>query len=247
MLTLGELEKCRRYIESHSGEKMNYSRQFPAGPCITISRETGTCAKCISEELIKFFTDRSYEDKPGWTLLDKNIIAKVLEEYNLPGVLEKLMEEEKISFFGSFLNEMFSGLPGQWTLIKKESETILRAAYMGNVIIIGRGANIVTQNLSNSFHIRLVAPLNERVKKFAEIYKLDPVKAREIIEHQDSSRMKYISTVFNKKIDDPGLYNLILNIKGLSNREIAEILGSVILKKFPQFLNRKKVRNNIII
>ncbi len=34
MLTLCELEKCRRYIETHSIEKEINNRIFPADPCI---------------------------------------------------------------------------------------------------------------------------------------------------------------------------------------------------------------------
>jgi hypothetical protein len=239
MLTLGELEKCRRYIETHSLEQ-TIGRGYPAGPCITISRETGTCAKRISEELIKFFKDKSNEDKPKWMLFDKNLIQKVLEDHNLPGVLEKIMEEDKISFFASMLNEMFSGLPGQWSLIRKQSETILRVASIGNVIIIGRGANIITHNMSNTFHIRLIAPVNERINNFAEVYNLNFKEAKTIVEQHDSCRMKYIQTVFSKKIDDPVLYDMIINTKGLNFKKTAELIGSVVLKKFPDFFRQEE-------
>jgi hypothetical protein len=236
MLTIGEMEKCRRYIESHSGEGKT-RRKFPIGPCITISRETGTCARCVGEELIKFFGKKGIEKNSNWTLFDKNLIEKVLEDHHLPGVLEKIMEEDKISFFASMLNEMFSGLPGQWTLIRKQSETILHVASMGNVILIGRGANIITQNLPNTFHIRLIAPINERINHFAKVHKLDYKNAKTIVEQHDSSRMKYIHTVFNKKIDDPVLYDIIVNTRGLTHKQTADFVGSVILKKFPFFFS----------
>jgi len=235
MLALGELEKCRQYIESHSTEKKLNNRKFPVGPCITISRETGTCARCISEELIKFFQRKSSENEPLWTILDKNLIEKVLADHQLPGVLEKLMEEDKVSFFASMINEMFSGLPGQWTLIRKQSETIFHVASLGKVIIIGRGANLITQNLSNAFHVRLIAPINERIKNFAEVHGLDFKKAKLIVEQHDTSRMKYIHTVFNKRIDDPSLYHIVMNTKELTYKQIANIIGSVIIERFPGY------------
>ena len=243
MLTIGELEKCRRYIESHSKEGGITSRKFPAGPCITISRETGTCARCISEELIKFFQKKSDENEPGWTLFDKNLIGKVLADHNLPGVLEKLMEEERISFFASMLNEIFSGLPGQWALIRKQSETIVQVASLGNAIIIGRGANIVTQNLPNTFHVRLIAPINERIKNFAEVHKIDFKKAKTLVEQHDACRMKYIDTVFNKKIDDPLLYDMVINTRGLTYKQTAHFIGSVLIKKYPGLFTETEERN----
>jgi hypothetical protein len=245
MLILGGLEKCRRYIESHSHERKLNNRKFPAGPCITISRETGTCAKCVSEELIKFFQGKSKENKSHWTIFDKNLIEKVLTDHQLPGFLEKLMGENKISFFASMLNEMLSGLPGQWTLIRKQSETILQVAALGSVIIIGRGANIITQNLSNAFHVRLIAPLNERIKTFAEVHRLDFKKAKSIVEQHDTCRMKYVYTVFNRKIDDPSLYHIVINTKRLTFKQIANTIGLVIIERFPGFflqMNEDTVR-----
>lgn len=106
MIVLGELEKCRRYIESHPKEKNRNKRSFHVGPCITISRETGTCARCVSEELVKFFRHKVGDAKPGWNIFDKNLIEKVLEDYNFPETLKNLLEEDKVSFFSSMLNEM---------------------------------------------------------------------------------------------------------------------------------------------
>ncbi len=235
MLVTDQLEKCRQYIESRSNEEKLNNRKFPIGPCITISRETGTCAKCISEEIINFFNNRINENETNWTIFDKNLIEKVLEDHKLPSVLAKLMEEDKVSFFATMLNEMFSGLPGQWTLIRKQGETILQVGSLGNVIIIGRGANIVTQKLSNAFHIRFIAPLNERIKNFAEAHHLDLKKAKTLVEQHDACRMKYIYTVFNKKIDDPSLYHIVINTKGLTYKQIGNFIGSTIIEKFPAF------------
>lgn len=241
MLTLGELEKCKLYIESHSKKQEKNKRKLPVGPCITISRETGTGAKLVSEELIKFFRAKTNVDKPDWTIFDKNLIEKVLTDHNLPETLKALMIEDKVSFFASMLNEMLSGLPGQWTLIHKEGETILQLASLGNVIIIGRGANIITQKLRNAFHVRLVAPINERVKNFAELHRIDCEKAKLIVEQNDTRRRKYLKSVFNKKIDDLSFYHLVINTKALTFSQIAEIIGTAVLKKYPCLFEKEQV------
>lgn len=238
MLALGELEKSRRYIEARYKEKNNID--YPVGPCITISRETGTCAKCISEELVKFLNRKSYVKEPEWTIFDKNLIDKVIEDHNLPGVLKSLMVEEKVSFFASMINEMLSGLPGQWTLIQKQMETILHLASIGNVIFIGRGAHIIIQELPHSFHVRLVAPFAERIKKFAELHKIDLGKARTIVEQHDVSRSKYIQTVFNRKPDDTSLFNLVINTKGLTFRQIAKLIGTAVIERHSYFFSNRE-------
>jgi len=83
----GELEKCRLYIESHAVEN-GKRRRLPPGPCITISRETGTNAEIVSEELIKFFRGKTKKSSPEWAIFDKNLITKVLADHHLPCFLK---------------------------------------------------------------------------------------------------------------------------------------------------------------
>ena len=215
-------------------------KRFSSGPCITVSRETGTSAKLVCEELIKFFNEKNVTpDSPDWTIFDKNLIEKVLDDHKLPNTLKELMAEEKISFFSSMLNEMFSGLPGQWTLIHKTSETVLRLASLGYSIIIGRGGNVITSHLNNTFHVRLIAPLNERIKNFAGRYCLDYKSAQTIVAQHDQRRKKYLYSVFNRKIDDPFLYNLVINTKGMEPKQVASMIGSAVIDKFPKMIKRQ--------
>jgi Cytidylate kinase-like family len=246
MRILGELEKCRLYIESHAVKNGIKKKGFPPGPCITISRETGTSAKLVCEELVSFFNEKeTVKSSPDWTIFDKNLIEKVLDDHHLPNTLKDLMEEEKISFFSSMLNEMFSGLPGQWVLIHKTSETILRLASLGYSIIIGRGANVITSHLTNTFHVRLIAPLNERIKNFAGRYCIDYKSAQVIIEQHDLCRKKYLYSVFNRKIDDPFLYNLVINTKGMDSKQVASIIGSAVIHKFPKVVKKQTELNTV--
>ncbi|OGU33324.1 MAG: hypothetical protein A2057_14350 [Ignavibacteria bacterium GWA2_35_9] len=237
----GELEKCRLYIESHAVKNGIGKKRLPPGPCITFSRETGTSAKLVCEELIKFFNENIKQDSPEWTIFDRNLIEKVLEDHYLPTTLKNLMEEDKVSFFSSMLNEMFSGQPGQWTLIHKTSETVLQLASLGYSMIIGRGANVITSHLNNTFHVRLIAPLNERIKNFAERYNIDFQNARMIIEQHDTRRKKYLHSVFNRRIDDPFLYHLVINTRGMNCKQVASIIGSAVIDKFK--MHERQMKN----
>jgi len=49
------------------------------------------------------------------------------------------------------------------------AETILHLAEQGNVILIGRGANLVTRELQHVFHVRLVGSQGrQRTPAFSE-------------------------------------------------------------------------------
>jgi cytidylate kinase len=244
MKVLGELEKCRLYIESRSktvDENGNIIKKPERGPCITISRETGTSAKNVSEKVISLLEKYQKENAPPWAVCDRDIIEKVLDDYQLPKALADLAEEDKYSHVNIILSELFVGHAAGWTLYYRISRTILQLAELGNIIIIGRGANVITAKLTNSFHVRLIAPLEERIKRFSEIYNLDKKTAAGIIAEHDNSRKKYLKSIFNKKIDDPFLYHLIVNTSKLSPDDVAYIIGEAVLKKFPKMFTSSDI------
>ena len=76
-----------------------------------------------------------------WMVFDRNLVEQVLEDHHLPNHLARLMPEDRVSDLTDMLHQMFGFHPPFWTLVHQTSETILRLANQGNVILIGRGAN----------------------------------------------------------------------------------------------------------
>ncbi|HVO73521.1 MAG TPA: cytidylate kinase-like family protein [Ignavibacteriaceae bacterium] len=239
MFTKGAFEKAKNYFESH--HKFSEDKKLYWGPCITISRQTGAGADKVSESLVKFFDGYKKENSPQWTVFDKNLIEKVLQDYNLPHRLAQVMEEKKYSAIISMANELLGGQPGIWDLIHKTTRTILQLAQTGNVIIIGRGGNIITARLKNSFHVRLVAAMEDRIKHVQEFYQLDRTKSIEFIKKDDASRRNYLMTYFNKNIDDPLLYHLTINTTILPYEDAAQLIGLQVLQKFPEMFSKPEV------
>lgn len=226
----GAFEKAKKYIITHTRQAGSAHK---GGPCITLSRETGSGADRVSDELIKFFLPYNRE----FTLFDKNLIDKILQDHDLPEKLKQYLEEDKYSAVKSLMNEVLGIHPPTEVLFRKISETIIHLAEMGNVIIVGRGANIITAKMENSFHVRLIAPLEMRIKNMMTYYHMDIKQATEFVKKEDEKRRKYIHTHFYKEISDPTLYHLTINAQSLSNEEIAAIIGNAVVIKFPKMFN----------
>lgn len=236
MKVLGKYEKARIYIEEHTqltDEEIRFRKRLNPGPCITISRETGIGAEKICEQLVDFFSKYSVEENRNWVYFDKNLIEKVMADHNLPERYDKFLEDQKPSQLNSFFGELFGVHPSKLSLFRKTVKTIYQLAEFGNVIIVGRGANLITAHLRNAFHVRLVAPLNYRIKTSQEIYGVDRKAAAEFIKKEDMARKEFFKTYFHKNIDDPLLYHIQINTHLLSFEEIAEMIGFMIIKKFP--------------
>lgn len=223
-------EKAWEYIQSRESE----SQVLVKGPSITVSRESGAGSGIVDEILKTFLEKHQITNTSKWGIFDRNLIEKVLEDHNLPDRLARLMSHENQSAITSMMNELLGLSPSMRTLFHKTSETIMQLAQMGNVIIVGRAGNLVTSRLNNCFHVRLVAPLENRVKRIQEYYQLDKKEAAEWVKKEDQSRREYYLKHFHKNIDDPLLYHLVVNTGEMTYSETAHLIGRSVMEKFPQ-------------
>ena len=237
MKALGAYEKCRRYIECHSLHTDEFNKHIEKKgyfPTVTISRQTGTGAPVIGEKFIEIINNQHTECKCEWTYFDKNLIEKVLSDYNLPVMFAKLNVEDKYSDVETVIKDLFWFKESQWTLVQKTSKTILKLAETGNVVIVGRGANVITSKLKNVLHVRLVAPLETRIKYIQETLGLSFKDADEFIKKEEQARRNYVKSYFFKDVENPLHYHMTLNTHLLGNQGAAETIAQAVIKRFPQ-------------
>ena len=238
MKVLGSYEKARLYIDKHyleSEEAKFRKRKMNPGPIITISRETGIGAVAICEKLIEYFNHYAINDYNDWTYFDRDLIEKIMEDHHLPEHFRKYLSEEKQLKIDSWFGEILGISPSKLSLHHKTAQTILKLAAYGNVIVVGRGANIIMAKIPNAFHIRFVAPLSFRIENAMQLYNVDRKTATDFIKEEDESRKNYLWKYFHKNIEDPLLYHSIVNTNLLEFEEIAEMIGHCVIRRFPEF------------
>lgn len=200
-------------------------------PAITISRMAGAGGRDVAAKLAEFL-QAHVPGNAQWTVFDRNLVAKVLEDHQLQKRIGDFMSEKHKSLFTDMIEEMFGLHPSNWTLVHETAETILQLAKMGNVIIVGRGGNIVTRGLDNVFHVRLVGSFEKRVERVEDADNLDHDYAVELIKHEDNGRKRYLRENYHKDIDDPQLYHLIINTDRISHEAAAHLIGDAVIHRF---------------
>jgi hypothetical protein len=108
---------------------------------VTISRQAGCGALVVAEKLAHYLQEHSPKDACPWTVFDRNLMEKVLEDHNLPTRLARFMPEDRASQIEDILADVFEVHPPAETMLHQTAETILKLATLGNVILIGRGGN----------------------------------------------------------------------------------------------------------
>jgi len=231
-MAIGSYEKCKRYIDSNSpGTKTAVQRKM-VYPCITVSRETGAGAQAVCKELIKILDSKSKQNENQWTFFDRQLIEKVLEDHQLPKQVSEYMVEDKYRHLSSAVNVLLGLHPSQWTLLHQTTETVLQLARMGKVVIVGRGGNIITSKLKNVFHVRLIAPLENRIKYIMDVNKMNRQDAEAFIKKEDVARRKYLKSNFSRDSENPELYHIVLNTGLLTYEDTAAVIADAVMKKF---------------
>jgi hypothetical protein len=227
------VERCLAFINSQLQPRVKSSDGHTPNPraAVTISRQAGCGALEVAEKLADFLQPQTPKDAPAWTVFDRNLVEKVLEDHHLPQRIGKFMPENWISEIEDTIDELFGLHPPAWILVRQTAETILRLARLGNVILIGRGSNIITAKLPHAFHVRLVAPLENRIKQIQKSDQLDRNGAIELIRREDRGRKRYLKRYYKKDVGDPLLYDLTINTGLTGFDEAARIIADAVIRR----------------
>jgi cytidylate kinase len=194
---------------------------------VTISRQAGAGAETVAQLVVERLNHgrKAGGDTP-WTVFNKNLVERVIEDHQLPLQIQKFMPEDATVFSpGGALEEMLGLHPSSWTLAHHTTDTIYRLARLGNVVLVGRGANFITAELPKALHVRLVAPLALRVKRVAAVMELSEADAAELVRERDHGRERYVKVHFKAAIDDPLRYHMVLNTGCLSFEHCAKLIA----------------------
>jgi cytidylate kinase len=231
MNSLGSFDRCLSFINCHlqPSKSALHLQEEGSFRAVTISRQAGSGGHSVAERLVELI--KAGEHGENWMIFDRNLVEKVLEDHKLPARLGRFMPEDRISAIADTMDELFGLHPPSWMLVRKTSETILHLAELGNVILIGRAANIVTRKMPHVFHVRLVGSLGKRLERLQQANGLAAKAALKLAEEQDLARRRYVKQFFGKNIEDPLLYHLVLNTDLLPIDAAARMIAMAIAPK----------------
>ena len=166
---------------------------------ITISRQLGSNGAIIAQAL---------SEKLGYKFHDTASIDNVAREM---GFLDSVAgsDERTPSFFKRFFSH--KAAINQARL----NSVIYELAKHGNGVFLGRGGHILLKSFSCALHVRVIASRPKRVANLLERGFTEQTALR-AIEESDRERAGFISYAFGKDWDDPGLYDVLLNMDKLS-------------------------------
>lgn len=179
---------------------------------VTVSRQMGSGGRRIGQLIAQ---------RAGYAYFDKEKIVADIQKIGGPWASwEREMDEACPTLWERF-DRSFSGLVA---LVEK---SICEAALGNNVVIVGRGANIILQGVPHAYHIRVVGPLDLRVAWVAKHFDIPRDAALKLLKKIDHDRACYLQAVYHSDWNDPREYEAVFDV-GIQSEE--EIVASVIAR-----------------
>ncbi len=190
---------------------------------VTISRQAGAGGTSVGQRVVDLLN--AERDDVPWTLFDRSLVDAVLEKHNLPQELSRYMTEAGIRAFQETVQTVLGRHPSSFELVQKTNETILTLGQLGNAVLLGRGANLLTRQLTGGFHVRLVADHDTRLERIKALHRLDDRRAEEHLRRVDKDRAAYVREHFGTDIEDVLTYDCVLNTARMSHDEAARMIA----------------------
>ncbi len=177
-------------------------------PVITLSRELGSrgddVALAVAEQL-------------KLRLIGRELINQAARQAGAPEVA--LAEIDELGLLGVRPSRAAR------QLYRATVEQIIRElAAAGDVLLVGRGSQVVLAGQAGVLHVRIIAPLADRIHCVQERCNVSTEAAAARIAASDRARCTYLRRHFGARLDDPQWYDLVINMAHFQVADAAALI-----------------------
>ena len=234
------MEKFFDYFDGRYRESMLNKPSDEDGPVITLSRLTGCDARQIAAILVddlnlKFGTTK-------WKWVDKDIIYAIAKELNTDTQrVENFYKGIELSNISEMIMAFSGGFVSDLRVKKAIKDIVLSMCKEGFIILVGRGGVSIAHEISDSLHIRLIAPFYWRVENVMKKKQMDIETAEEYVVDTDEKRLILIQNFLDKKpLNIDYLFDATLNRSSFTLQEISELILTLYEKKVARQMTERK-------
>jgi hypothetical protein len=219
-IALYQADQIRANRQRRSGRGKEGKLSY--GPYLFISREKGAGGSALGQRAGK---------RLGWQVFDKEIVDAIAQRAEVRReLIESLDERDRATIqdtVGQWLNPQPIGTAGYLAHLR---EVLLTLGHQGNVVIVGRGAQYVLPS-QFGLRVRMVAPVEERVRRIASRENLSLKVARVEVESSDRERTRLARRQFGKNSADPMNHDITINTGELTVEAAAEVVLTALQQK----------------
>lgn len=195
-------------------------------PDIVISRDPGSGGKLVAKKLAKIL---------DWQFFNKALMLKLSEELHIPTDELANVDEHSRSWLADSFHAIFNpSYVSDIRYINHLKKILLHAAKKGDMVILGRGANLILPH-DKCLRVRITASFDTRVDNTYKYEgKTSKLEAANWVHHVEKQRNQFIRQYFGANPHNPWNYDLVISTDHLSLDQTAAIILQAYIVKFPK-------------
>jgi cytidylate kinase len=234
------MEKFFDYFDGRYRDSILNKPSSEDGPVITLSRLTGCDARQVAAILADDLNHKYGINK--WRWIDKDIIYAIAKELNTDTQrVENFYNGFELSNISEMIMAFSGGFVSDLRVKKAIKDVVLSICKEGYIILVGRGGVSIAHEITDSLHIRLIAPFYWRVENVMKKKEMDIESAEEYVVNTDEKRFNLIQTFLDKKpLNIDYLFDATINRSSFSIKETADLILSMFEKKIDRQKTERK-------
>ena len=175
---------------------------------ITISRGCYSHGKEIAEKVAA---------KLGYECVSREILIEAAHFFHVPEM--KLLKS--LHNAPSILERITRG---QDMYLSYVQAALLEHAKKDNMVYHGHGGHLLMPGISHVIKVRVIAELNQRIEILQQKQNVSKDEAAALIKNEDMERAHWTRYLYKMEIDDPQIYDIVLNIGRLTIEDACELI-----------------------
>jgi len=175
---------------------------------ITISRGSYSHGQEIAEKVAKML---------GYECVSREILVEASQLFNVS-------EKKLIRSLNDAPNILERIVHGRKRYLEYIKTALLEYARKGNVVYHGHAGHLLLTEIPQVLKIRIIADKDNRINLLQKRENVTKETAAAIIENEDKNRTHWTRYLYKMDINDPKLYDIVINIGNLAIEEACEII-----------------------
>lgn len=165
-------------------------------------------AECLAERL-------------GYPILGREVLQEAAAKLGVPAELLQEKMGDRPSLWGRFSSM-------RRTYIVAVQAALAERAAGGNLVYHGLTGGLLMRGAPAVFCLRLIAPIENRVRVVRGETGMTAAEARDYIYDLDASRARWVEVMYGEDLMDPALYDLVINLATLTVEGTCSIVARAI-------------------
>ncbi len=173
---------------------------------VTISREAGAAGTTVA---------RLVGERLQWDVYDRNLLDELAHRYKESRLMLDLVDETEGNWVFDVLGASIDrNIITHEKYMVQMSRMIQLLAKDGNAVFVGRASQFLLPR-QKTLAVRIIATEEYRSERVMRRRNIDRSEAVQVIRQTDRGRSEFVKKYYRQEIEDPHLYDMLLNIERL--------------------------------